>query len=1420
MISRGAQCEEFLKHDKRKDMTMTGKLIALLGAASLMTAAFGANGDCEEHATSLTFSTSGGYRSVTLVRSYDPEAEEGNRYDDTQGVYYFKAKLERGKAYSVWTEGLGTNEHVSVTAYAADPSESSDKDSPTADFTELEEFQADQRLILYADEWDFGDGTADYPGDPKSWTYYFEITGDVGDSLTFYFQQGVVIPKGREENPQLLSPSESTATIAGRQLQIDNEYYMRARLQAGRMYWFGTDGGTTNCVLDLSIEGEEPADETLVAPECAMLDDPEYANRDHDVGYYVIPSETGYYSIVVSGHANDESGEAAGAAASASAAGARFSLSYRMLGARDVQEHDAVALDGQGSVELRPGSMNPAAAITNGVAGVYDAIIDEALCVFAARKGVRYVAETEGAATNLLMRVYDAKGNVVCGNAGDGRTFNVRCAFEAAADASYYVGVCQVLADEIYEVPSYVPVTLRVSETDAVAGEQDEWDEKDGTAAGATPLVARPAAEGAAPEEADAEGHGWHTLGRADWEDVFSIAARKDLVYSVRVSLEDQAGAFNSLAAEVFTMSGSLERSVAATGDVNAGSAEPLEFTASANATHYVRIRVAEGQGLDYPRYKVHVAARAADGRELGILTVNTHGADGATWSLNAETVKYSGGASVLVSGAQTVKFGAVSGFATPASVMRDVAPGNVPTIVEAYYSDTSDPKDDKAAGAVSLTLKNVDTVYARRTLWENDPADHFAFAGADGNYYDFSLDDVEGDGVSFSITNAQYGVVAENVRSVDKLPLPKTLGKYYLIVRNADGAEKFGGYALRGRFAKVGAIKLAKTVLSVKENAASAVITVNRTAKDGVVRVAYGTVAGTAIPGVDYVAQSGVLEWANGDNKAKNITVKLIPDLVPEYEGNKTFSLKLKAMDAADVASDEYVASFLGGDTCVVTLTEASRAGTVPEDAYAKNAPKLATVVTENVPLETGTFYGVLLTDTDEGNALTNGMPAMASVTLTASTANPAAISAKVALAGKTYSFSAKGWDDPGDGSVRVKTLQLVQKVNNVAYTNRLTVAVAAGSAAEDGAWRMSGGVVELEMNVPDANGRGAQTGIVYRGDIYRNNAKIQGYLNVVTNFTGYYTVALVSGARVEDGVPAGNGYLTLTVDNKGKAKVAGMLADGATKPSLSAVACAIVPDAESSTGHSMLLPVFLAKSPAVFGGTLRLYANEEGVVVVDSSKTLAWNNDNAALTRSGESGYRLSVIPEGGWYDTVFNLQSYYRGHAFEVGTADIGEFPKEALTAGYAYCAVQPHGTAVDLSGDAFSAAKQSLVKNGRLNDFAASVNPCNVQVKLARATGLVTGSFALWSETADGSAQRQITGIKHNGVLLLSRGAGAPLPDGVFSAGFFTQNVNLTEYNEATGRSVTRRWTFSAPFNLLGADQNPDWWAPDWGEKSGD
>ena len=1372
-------------------LRLTMLILCAVGIAAM---ASGKDGDCEERAVTLKFSSAGGYRDVTLLPEYDYDSDadkEADKYDSNQGVYYFKAKLERGYSYTIWTDGIGTNDNITVTTYAAE-SDDDEKDGPDADFDEIEEPGADQRLVLYADEWDFGDGTADDPGDPKSWTYYFEVSGDVGDSIRLYYQQGVVIPEGREDNPKVLYPSTSAQKLSNKKLQTNNEYYLRAKLQAGRMYWFGTEGGSADCVLNLFIEGEDPSNEDQEAPECTLIDDPDYETSDYDVGYYVIPSETAFYSIVVSGESDDESGEEGGDGASSS--GAPFSLSYRMLASRAIQDHAATELNEANSftADCVAGGMNPAASVTNGVNGIYDAIIDESLFVFTAEKGGRYVVETEGASTNLLMRIYDSKGNILCENEGDGRTLNARCAFEAAAAAAHYVGVCQKLEDEIWDEPAYTHVTLKVMRAESAPGDLDEWDASDGAAAGASPLSPLPGAEDAAPETVDEAGHGWHTLGRSDWADVFAIAARKDVVYSLRVSLEDPAGAFNSLAAEVFTLAGTTERSVAATGDVNAGSVEPLTFTATSSAMLYVRLSVAEGKGLDYPKYKIHASARAASGEPLGVLTVNTPGAPGATWSVGSETVKYPGGSSILAGGSVTVKMSSVAGYkASAASTNVVVAAGTTPTVVDVYYSDTFDPKDDVPSGATNLSLKNVDTEYAKRTLWPNDPGDCFAIAGADGYLYDIALRGVEGDGASFSITNAENGVVAENRPSVVQLPLPKTKSKYYLVVKNGAGATSFGGYTLAGKFANVGAIKFAKTSLSVKENAAAAVLTVNRTAKDGQVRVKYATVAGTAKPGVDYVEQSGVLEWTSGDNKAKTISVKLIPDLVPVYDGNKTFSVRLEP--AETVSDGEYPALIVGGDECVVTLTEVSKAGTTEADAYAKYVPKPATVKTETVALETGTFYGVLA-ETADGESLTNGFPRLASVTFTASTASPAALSAKVALAGKTYSFSAKGWDESGDDASRSKTFSLVQKVNGVTYTNTLSVAVAAGATGTDGDWLRAGGTAELVMNVPDANNKGAQTGIVYRGDIYRNNAKIQDYLNAVTNFAGYYTVALVTGASAGDGVPAGNGYLTLTIDSKGTAKAAGILADGATKPSLSVAACSLRKDGGSANGYSMRVPLFFAKSPCCFGGTLRLYAAADGKVVVDSSDALVWNNDNRALTYGNETGYRLAPAPVGGWYDKVVNLQAYYLGREFDVDTIAVDGFPKEALTDGYAYSTVQPRGTEVDLTGDVFSVAKQALVKDGKLNNLAASVNPCNVQVKLARATGIVTGTFALWSETGDGSAQKQITGIKHNGVLLLSRDAASPLPDDVLTAGFFTQPVKLPG----------RTWTFSAPFNILGAE----------------
>jgi len=353
--------------------------------------------------------------------------------------------------------------------------------------------------------------------------------------------------------------------------------------------------------------------------------------------------------------------------------------------------------------------------------------------------------------------------------------------------------------------------------------------------------------------------------------------------------------------------------------------------------------------------------------------------------------------------------------------------------------------------------------------------------------------------------------------------------------------------------------------------------------------------------------------------------------------------------------------------------------------------------------------------------------------------------------------------------------------------------------------------------MNVPNADNKGVQADVRYTGTLARNNAKIQEYLVAVTNFTGYYTVALrPQGVSVSDGVPSGNGYLTLTVDNKGVAKVAGLLADGATKPSLSVAACAVRLDEGSSSGYSMEVPVFFAKAPVCFGGVLRLYADATGAVVADFSRKLTWSNDNPASTYDNESGFLLTLDPVGGWFDKIVCLQTYYLGYALEVGTVAPGEFPKETLASGFAFStAAEPDGTPVAVNLDAFATDKKVAVKSGMIVDLAKSTNICNVQPKLARATGLVTGTYSLWSETADGLKQKEITGNKIFGVLVLSRDAAAG-DDSTAAFGFTARAVRLSSYNEATKRTTTRNWTFSAPFDILAVEQPAvDPWEADWG-----
>lgn len=1342
-------------------------LAALVGSAAVAAAAAG---NCESKAVAIK-----GSQTVTLVNEWDSDNHEFN----DSGTYYYKVTLSRGTAYTIWIEG-GDVEDMDMFVYT-----DWDKDYYTS--FELGETETVEYARLAPGDWD--------EDDPSRLTFYIQISGEIGMSTTLNASEGYrsFVPVGSDDNPRALTFGTKPASFTD--AFVDDSYYMSARLSANRMYRITTSGGTVDSPVTLSVDTGNDDDfetyEDVAAPGNMSL--------------VLAPTVSGNYEIVAEG------------------TNATFSVTYQMLTARLPANHDLIPLTAANGYEA---TFVPGRQIANWNYG--DNVIDEALCSITLAKGERRAFETSGATNRILMVVYDAKGNVLAKNETiDGYSFDARTVLEAPAAGTYYVGVCNYFLLPNEPVTGG-EITLKAMLADKVDGSPDAWDSSDDVIAGATGLMALPGTASSIPDE-DGSVNGPHALSATDWYDTFVIAARKDITYRVGFEFAnpEETSAYR-LDVTVFTVSGTAEK-VVVSDKIDPESGNFFEFTATANQAYYIRVRTATTLGLDYPAYNVRTVAYSSDASaQLGILQVNTPGAPSATWSIGSETVKYPSGSSVLIGGRPTIKLSAVNGYKAEATTWTgDVKPGSEPTVVEIKYNDTFDPKDDVAAGATALTLKNIDTPYATRTLWKGD-VDNFAIAGADGYFYDLAIRGAEGDGVVFSITNDELGTIVEDVSSMSQVTLPKTKAKYIVTVRNSDEATTFGGYTLSGKFANVGAIKFAKNTLSVKENAASVVLTVNRTAKDGYVRVKYGTVAGTAQPGVDYVAQSGVLEWADGDNKAKTITVPLIPDLVAVYEGNKTFAVQLKAFDEDERSAGEYTATFpIGLDECVVTLTETAKVTDTVESAYAKKAPKVATVKTEQVGLESGTFFGLL---SEDGSVLTNGLPSLASVTLTASAANPAKLSAKVALAGKNYTFAATGWDEGEEDGTVSKEFLLAQKVNkideetgrsvSVMVTNTLTITVASGATGTPDDWMRAGGTATLVMNVPDANNKGYQEEVVYRGSIYRNNAKIQDYLTAVTNFTGYYTVALAPEAvSAFDGIPAGNGYVTLTIDNKGTVKAAGMLADGATKPSLSVAACALVPDEASANGYSMRVPLYFAKSPVVFGGEMRLYADDSGTVVVDSCETLVWKNDNAALTYSGEEGYSIDLDPVGGFYDTIINLQTHYLNCAFQVETSGIDEFPEENLAAGYVFSTdVEPNGTPVALAGDVFSTAKKVLVKDGKLNDLAASVNPLNVQVKVARATGLVSGTFSLWSENEAGTAQKEITGFKHNGVLVLSRDALAPLSEEVAAAGFCYKAVKVTEKNETTGRTTSRNWTFSLPFNLLAVDQGePDWWADDWGEQ---
>lgn len=461
------------------------------------------------------------------------------------------------------------------------------------------------------------------------------------------------------------------------------------------------------------------------------------------------------------------------------------------------------------------------------------------------------------------------------------------------------------------------------------------------------------------------------------------------------------------------------------------------------------------------------------------------------------------------------------------------------------------------------------------------------------------------------------------------------------------------------------------------------------------------------------------------------------------------------------------------------------------------------------------GTFNGLVETvDT------TNWAPYRASVSITAAATGK--LSAKVKIAGKSISFAADGYEYAermDDESIRVQAELLnVAKVGSgrdaVTVTNVLSYSALVSATNTATAWQDESDVCIKMEALPDAKGSGYQEDVYYDGRVVRDNSKLTDWQTAASAFAGYYTVSLPVMTAL-DGDPFGNGYLTLTVDAKGKVKIAGMLADG-TK--YSGAASAVLALADIDGAPAMRVPLFADKATTVFGGWLTLCKGEDGVPVVRTDlfdAMLLWADDDPKSTRDGEDGFMLSVHPVGGWFDTVSNLQRSYLESDLSVALPEGDEALTEihealGLSEDYQFMA-RPDDTPVTLNGDKMEVEKQKFVTTNKLKDWDASVNASNVKITFNRKTGIVNGSFDLWYEGVNAKGvteQKSVTGLKHNGILLLSRDAmDQTLDPDVLSAGFFLSPLKVTD--DSGARPTTRTWNASYQFNINAVETVRNW-----------
>ena len=334
--------------------------------------------------------------------------------------------------------------------------------------------------------------------------------------------------------------------------------------------------------------------------------------------------------------------------------------------------------------------------------------------------------------------------------------------------------------------------------------------------------------------------------------------------------------------------------------------------------------------------------------------------------------------------------------------------------------------------------------------------------------------------------------------------------------------------------------------------------------------------------------------------------------------------------------------------------------------------------------------------------------------------------LTAKVVLQRGTLSFKASAWTSVAeDGTCRV-TLP-----GKVGETLDLYV-------SENRVWgTLTGGTLGVESYELE----GARNRFADRADTDAQT--------MLAGLSGYYTVALpVADARsVPDEVaaaPLGAGYLTVTIGAGGKAKIAGVLADGSK---VSQACQLLLADGEGPLGQLPLFVPLYAKTGWV-GGILRISPESRTIITATgSSMFVNWE-------RPGPIGFKEQMVALGGFYSSGATLAAAYQF------TADAGDVSYHTAQGPLAAVAeALPAGLAVVNAGGKLTPAKGKkpvkISEAGEIRYEYEGENCSLATLSFAVRTGLFKGKFNLYYDGTDGF--HKAVGVSYAGVMTPVRDA---------------------------------------------------------------